>query len=182
MSTLSAPQIEKDPRFPVGKFRRADADLTNHEPAIATLAALSENLRSAVFGLTASQLDTPYREGGWTVRQLVHHIADSHMNAYIRIRLALTEDWPTVKPYDEKLWAELPDATKAPIDLSLELLDALHARWAILLRSLAEEQWERGYTHPEHGRQSVAEAIAIYDWHCRHHVAHIVELRKRMNW
>jgi DinB superfamily len=182
MSTLATPQIEKDPRYPVGKFRRADVDLANHAAAIATLAALPDNLRSAVYGLTASQLETPYREGGWTVRQLVHHIADSHMNAYIRMRLALTEDWPTIKPYDEKLWADLSDAAKAPIDLSLELLDGLHARWVILLRSLAEDQWQRGYMHPENGRQSVAEAVGLYDWHSRHHVAHIVELRKRMNW
>jgi len=182
MSASAIPQTEKDPRFPIGKFRRAEANTSDHRAAIATLAALPENLRSAVYGLTAAQLDTPYREGGWTVRQLVHHVADSHMNAYIRIRLALTEDWPTVKTYDEKLWANLSDASTAPIDFSLELLDALHARWALLLRSLTEEQWQRGYTHPENGRQTVAEAIALYDWHCRHHVAHIVELRKRMGW
>ncbi len=182
MSTSAIPQIEKDPRYPIGKFRRSEADTSDHRTAIATLAALPENLRSAVGGLSATQLDTPYREGGWTVRQLVHHVADSHMNAYIRIRLALTEDWPAVKAYDEKLWADLSDARSAPVDFSLELLDALHARWALLLRSLSEEQWQRGYTHPQLGRQSVAEAIALYEWHCRHHVAHIVELRKRNGW
>jgi DinB superfamily len=182
MSTATVPQIEKDPRYPIGKFRRSEADLTNHAAAIATLAALPENLRSAVYGLSGTQLDTPYRDDGWTVRQLVHHVADSHMNAYIRVRLALTEDWPVVKAYDEKLWAELADATTAPIDFSVELLDALHARWVILLRSLNESQWQRGYTHSENGRQTLAEAVALYEWHCRHHVAHIVELRKRMNW
>jgi hypothetical protein len=171
MSTATVLQIEKDPRFPIGKFRRSEADLTHHAAAIATLAALPENLRSAVSGLSGKQLDTPYRDGGW-----------SHMNAYVRVRLALTEDWPVVKAYDEKLWAELADATTAPIDFSLELLDALHARWVILLRSLNESQWQSGYTHSENGRQSLAEAVALYDWHCRHHVAHIVELRKRMNW
>lgn len=182
MSTSPALQTEKDPRYPVGKFRRAEVDLANHEAGIATLAALPQNMRSAVHGLSASQLNTPYREGGWMVRQLVHHVADSHMNAYIRMRLALTEDWPTIKPYDEKTWAELSDAKSAPIDLSLELLDALHARWTLLLQSLTDEQWQRGYVHPVNGRQTIAEAVALYDWHSRHHVAHIVELRKRMGW
>ncbi|HEX4004870.1 MAG TPA: bacillithiol transferase BstA [Acidobacteriaceae bacterium] len=182
MSTAPTSPAIPDPRFPVGKFRRAEADVTNHAAAIATLSALPEKLREAVEGLTAAQLDTPYREGGWTVRQVVHHVADSHMNAYVRIRLALTEEWPTIKPYNEKLWAELADAHDAPIDLSLGILDGLHARWALLLESLTEEQWQRGYTHPENGRQTIAEATALYDWHCRHHVAHIVELRKRRNW
>lgn len=182
MTTTPVTQQGKDPRYPIGKFRRGDTDVSNHAAAVATLAALPENLRSSVYGLNAAQLDTPYREGGWTVRQLVHHVADSHVNAYIRIRLALTEEWPTIKTYDEKLWAELPDARTAPVDISLDLIDALHRRWAALLRSLTEEQWQRGYTHPEHGRQTIAEAVAMYDWHSRHHVAHIVELRKRMNW
>jgi len=181
-TTTAALQTEKDPRYPIGKFRRNEADLTNHEAAIATLAELPEKMRSAVDGLGASQLDTPYREGGWTVRQLVHHVADSHANSYVRMRLALTEDWPTIKPYDEKLWAELSDAKSAPIELSLELLDGLHARWTLLLKSLTEEQWQRGYVHPVNGRQSLAEAVALYDWHSRHHLAHIVELRKRMGW
>lgn len=182
MSTSPALQTDKDPRYPIGKFRGEEADLANHEAAIATLAALPENMRSAVTGLNDSQLNTPYRESGWTVRQLVHHVADSHMNAYIRIRLALTEDWPTIKPYDEKVWAELSDAKNAGIDLSLELLDALHARWVLLLESLGNEQWQRGYVHPVNGRQTIAEAAALYDWHSRHHTAHIVELRKRRGW
>lgn len=173
---------DKDPRYPVGKFRRAEANLSDHASAIATLAALPEQLRAALDGLSATQLDTPYREGGWTVRQLVHHLADSHMNAYIRVRLALTEDWPTIKPYDEKLWAQLPDAATAPADTSLDLLTALHQRWTLLLRSLSPDQWQRGYTHPQNGRQSLAEATALYAWHSRHHVAHITELRKRMGW
>ncbi|HET7349194.1 MAG TPA: bacillithiol transferase BstA [Acidobacteriaceae bacterium] len=182
MSTSSVLPTEKDPRYPIGKYRRDEANLADHQAAIATLAALPENMRSAVYGLVASQLSTPYREGGWTVRQLVHHVADSHLNAYIRMRLALTEDWPTIKPYDEKAWAELADAKASAIDFSLELLDALHARWTLLLKSLSEEQWQRGYVHPVNGRQTLAEALALYDWHSRHHVAHIVELRKRMNW
>jgi len=178
-ATQSAPA---DLRYPVGKFRRAEANTTDHAAAIATLAALPEKLRAAVRGLSAAQLDTPYREGGWTVRQLVHHLADSHMNSYVRMRLALTEDWPTIKPYDEKLWADLPDARTAAIDDSLQLIAGMHARWVVLLRSLTEDQWQRGYVHPENGRQSLAEAAALYDWHSRHHVAHIVELRKRSGW
>jgi len=171
-----------DPRFPIGKFRRAEANPEDHTSYLAILAALPEHLRAAVAGLSNTQLDTPYREGGWTVRQLVHHLADSHMNSYVRMRLALTEDWPTIKPYDEKLWAELPDAITAPAELSLDLIEGLHKRWVILLRSLSEEQWRRGYVHPENGRQTLAEAVALYAWHSRHHVAHITELRKRMGW
>ncbi len=174
---------EIDLRYPIGKFRWAEANLTDHAAAIATIAALPENLGTAVEGLSASQLDTPYREGGWTVRQLVHHVADSHMNAVIRVRLALTEEWPTIRPYDEKLWAQLADASTAPVEISLNLLTALHGRWVLLLRSLTEDQWQRGYTHPESGgRQTVAEATALYAWHSRHHVAHIAELRKRSVW
>jgi uncharacterized damage-inducible protein DinB len=181
MST-SATLTEKDPRFPIGKFNRAAANLTDHRGSIATLAALPEKLRSAVEGLSDDQLNTPYREGGWTVRQLVHHVADSHMNAYVRMRLALTEDWPTIKPYDEKVWAELPDARTAPVQVSLDLLEALHNRWTTLLRALTDEQWHLGYVHPQNGRQTLAEAVALYDWHSRHHTAHIEELRKSRNW
>uniref|UniRef100_A0A372ILL9 Putative metal-dependent hydrolase n=2 Tax=Paracidobacterium acidisoli TaxID=2303751 RepID=A0A372ILL9_9BACT len=174
--------MNPDPRYPIGKFNRSTADITNHPAAIATLAALPENLRSAVEGLTPAQLETPYREGGWMVRQLVHHVADSHMNAYVRMRMALTEDWPAIRPYDEKLWAALPDSLTAPVEISLELLDALHRRWVLLLQQLTEEQWQRGYVHPTNGRQTMAEAAAVYAWHSRHHVAHITALRKRMNW
>jgi len=183
MSTAAQPApAAADPRYPIGKFRRAEANPSDHASHLATLAALPENLRAAVEGLSAAQLDTPYREGGWTVRQFVHHVADSHMNACVRTRLALTEDWPVVKGYDEKLWAELDDARTAPPELSLRLLDALHYRWVLLLRSLTEEQWQRGYDHSENGRQSLEEMAALYAWHCRHHTAHIVELRKRMGW
>lgn len=181
MSTTPV-STEKDPRYPIGKFHRAGANLSDHGGAIATLAALPEKLRAAVRGLSEEQLDTPYREGGWTVRQLVHHVADSHMNSYVRFRLALTEDWPAIKAYDEKAWAELPDAKSAPIELSLALLDGVHARWVALLRTLDEGQWQRGYVHPQSGRQTLAEAAALYEWHSRHHVAHIEELRKSRNW
>lgn len=176
-------QPTSDPRYPIGKFVRPTVvDAYQRRAWIATIAALPENLRSAVYGLTEAQINTSYRDGGWTVRQLVHHVADSHINAYVRTRLALTEDWPTIKTYEEKLWAELPDAKSLPIEVSLELLDSLHRRWAALLETLTDEQWERGYTHPESGRQTVAEVIAMYAWHSRHHVAHITALRKSRGW
>jgi len=179
MSTQSA----ADPRYPIGDFVRPTAvDAMHRRASIATLAALPENLRAAVDGLTEAQIDTPYREGGWTVRQLVHHVADSHMNAYIRTRLALTEDWPTIKPYNEGLWAELPDARTLPVEVSLELLDPLHRRWVALFESLNEEEWQRGYNHPESGRYSLAQVAALYDWHSRHHAAHITALRKSKGW
>ena len=170
-----------DPRYPIGAAPESikHTDIPRH---IASLAALPENLRSAVYGLSDEQLDTPYREGGWTVRQLVHHIADSHMNAYIRTRLALTEDFPTIKPYDEKLWAELADSKVLPAEVSLELLESLHRRWVTLLESMSEKDWQRGYQHPERGRTSLLQMLALYEWHSRHHVAHITELRKSKRW
>ena len=179
MSTQPTP----DPSYPIGDFvRPAAVDAAQLRAAIATIAALPENLRAAVDGLNESQIDTPYREGGWTVRQLVHHVADSHLNAYARTRLALTEDWPTIKPYSEKFWAELPDARTFPVEVSLELIEPLHRRWVALLESLTPEQWQRGYNHPESGRQSLAQVAALYDWHSRHHVAHISVLRKSKGW
>jgi DinB superfamily len=178
-----ATQTVIDPRYPIGQFRRPETlDLKQRRSSIATLAALPENLRAAVYGLNERQIDTPYREGGWTVRQLVHHVADSHMNAYVRTRLALTEDWPTIKPYDETLWADLPDAKTLPVDVSLELLDTLHRRWVALLDSLSEEDWKRGYVHPESGKHTLEQVAALYDWHSRHHVAHITGLRKSRGW
>ena len=184
MSTTPAPAASPaviDPRFPIGKFRRAEANLTDHAAHLAVLAALPENLRAAIEGLSTAQLDTPYRDGGWTVRQLVHHVADSHMNACIRIRLALTEDWPTIKPYNEAAWAELHDSV-APVEWSLELIESLHARWVMLLQSLTEAQWKRGFVHPEIGRLTVEESVVMYGWHSRHHLAHITHLRSREKW
>lgn len=171
-----------DPRYPVGKFERPET-ITPEERlnAIATLAELPEDLRNAVEDLSSGQLNTPYREGGWTVRQLVHHIADSHMNAFIRVRLALTEDWPTIKPYDEAAWAKLHDSV-APIEWSLELIESLHARWVMLLQSFTEEQWKRGYRHPEGGDTTLDAATLMYAWHSRHHVAHITHLRTKEGW
>ncbi len=175
--------MSEDLRYPVGTCPDAVEQTTQQRHAsIAVIAALPENLRSAVHGLTESQIDTPYREGGWTVRQVVHHIADSHINAYVRSRRALTEDWPTVNAYDEKLWAQLPDAHTLPVDVSLHLLEALHRRWVVLFEALTDEQWQRGYIHSANGSQRLAEVVQAYEWHCRHHLAHVTELRKRMGW
>jgi DinB superfamily len=166
-------------RYPIGKFDRSRLDRAEN---IAAIAGLPSALRAAVADLSDPQLDTPYREGGWTVRQLVHHVADSHINASVRMRLALTEDWPTIKPYEEAEWAKLSDARTLPVEVSLALLEALHRRWVVLLESLAEADWARGYVHPESGRESLVTVAAIYGWHSRHHVAHVTELRKRMGW
>ena len=129
-----------------------------------------------------SQLDTPYRDGGWTIRQVVHHLADSHANSYVRFKLALTEQWPTIKPYDEAAWAELADSRKLPVEPSLQMIAGLHARWVALLESLSEEDFQRGFTHPERGRMTLATNLALYAWHSRHHTAHISGLRARMGW
>ncbi len=140
-------------------------------------------LRAAVAGLSDEQLDSPYREGGWTVRQVVHHLPDSHMNAYVRFKLALTEDGPMIKPYIEDRWAELSDNQSTPLNVSLDLLGPLHARWGYLLRSMKEDDWKRGFRHPEYDKLVPLEKnLAIYAWHGKHHVAHITELRKRMGW
>jgi hypothetical protein len=171
-----------DPRYPIGQFV-LPADLRAATPeAIAAIAAFPEELSAALEGLSAAEVDTPYREDGWTVRQLVHHVADSHMNANIRIRLALTEDWPKIVTYEEHLWARLLDACTLPVEFSLDLLRPLHYRWASLLQSLDDKEWERGYVHPESGRTSVRHALHLYAWHGRHHVAHITELRKNRGW
>jgi uncharacterized damage-inducible protein DinB len=171
-----------DPRYPVGRFT-APSTISRNEraEAIATLAELPEQLRNAVDGLSSSQLSTPYREGGWTLRQVVHHIADSHMNAFIRIKLSLTEDWPTIKPYDEAAWAKLHDVA-APVEWSLELVESLHARWVMLLQSLDDQQWQRGCNHPQMGPMTVEHATLLYAWHSRHHLAHITHLRATENW
>ena len=175
--------IEVDSRYPVGKFKAADsytaAVRTEH---IEILRQLPERLRAAVSGLSEAQLDTAYRDGGWTVRQVVHHVADSHANSMIRFKLALTEDWPTIKPYDEKAWAELPDSKSLPIDSSLVFIDALHARWVALLESMSEADFARGMNHPERGRSNLALTLALYAWHSLHHTAHITALRERMGW
>jgi hypothetical protein len=172
-----------DPRYPIGKFRRPDAFTdTTRAAAIGAIESLPANLRNAVNGFSEAQLDTPYREGGWTVRQVVHHLADSHMNAYIRCRFAVTEDRPTVKPYDENVWATLSDARTGPIGASLSLLDGLHARWTLLLRTFTAAEFGRVWIHPEHGERTVDWMTELYAWHSRHHVAHITELRRAKGW
>jgi hypothetical protein len=170
-------------RYPIGCFTpAASSQAENRAAQMETLHLLPERLRAVTSGLSDAQLDTPYREGGWTVRQVVHHLADSHANAYIRFKLALTEDWPTIKPYDEAAWANLADGRLLPIDVSLALIAALHSRWVALLESLSEEDFKRGYNHPERGRQDLGTALALYDWHSRHHTAHIGSLRARRGW
>jgi hypothetical protein len=174
---------EVDPRYPVGKFQWPESVAPGaRAAAIATIAEMPAKLTDALKWLDQSQLDTPYREGGWTVRQLVHHIADSHMNAFVRIRFALTEDWPPIMAYNEKAWAMLTDSISAPVTWSVFLVENLHARWVLLLESLCEEQWARGVKHPENGPMSVEVAMQLYAWHARHHVAHITRLREREGW
>jgi len=170
-------------RYPIGRFSPPTSSLHGVRAAqIQTLRLLPARLRAAVAGLTDAQFDTPYREGGWTVRQVVHHLADSHSVAYIRCKLALTEDWPTINPYDEAAWANLADSRLLPVDVSLAMLEALHARWASLLESRTDEDFHKGFNHPEHGRATLAKTLAIYDWHSRHHTAHITSLRTRQGW
>jgi uncharacterized damage-inducible protein DinB len=171
-----------DPRFPIGRFSSPASSVPGVRAAhIQTLRLLPERLRAAVAGLSDAQLDTPYRDGGWTVRQVVHHLPDSHMNSYVRFKLALTEDWPTIKPYDEAAWANLPDS-RMPVEVSLDLVAALHGRWVALLESLTEDDFQKGYEHPQMGRQNLAQVLALYDWHSRHHTAHIIRLRDRLSW
>jgi hypothetical protein len=172
-----------DLRFPVGKFAWSDpVDAALRPQWIAELAGAGARFREAVNGLDEGQLDTPYRPGGWTVRQVVHHVPDSHMNCYVRFRMALTEELPTIKPYDEAKWAELYDARTAPVEVSLQLLENLHARWVGLIGSLSESDFSRQYRHPENGPVSLDTVLAGYAWHCRHHGAHITALRQRMGW
>ena len=170
-------------RYPIGAPGKADF-FTPQERSAAVdgIQQFPQGLRTVTAGLSEVQLETAYRPGGWTVRQLIHHVADSHMNAYVRVRLGLTEDWPTISVYDENRWAELKDARSQNVSASLDLLQALHERWVLLFRSLGEEDWKRGYTHPVNGRQSVEQAAVLYDWHGRHHTAHITQLASRMGW
>ncbi|HYL45772.1 MAG TPA: putative metal-dependent hydrolase [Candidatus Limnocylindrales bacterium] len=175
--------MEADLRYPVGKFHRPETlSADERRAAIDAIAEAPARLRAAIAGLDAGQLDTPYRPGGWTVRQLVHHVPDSHMNAYVRFKLAATEEEPTIKTYEEARWAELADAKTAPIEPSLALLENLHKRWVVFLRSLAPEDWSRKFRHPELGTMSLEQNLALYAWHGRHHVAHVTTLRERQNW
>ena len=172
-----------DLRYPIGTFT-APENITaqNLHSAVDAIAALPSELEAAIQGLSDSQLDTPYRPGGWTVRQVVHHLADSHMNAFLRMRKALTENEPETMDYDEKAWAELPDSRQAAIGLSLPLLHSLHRRWVLLLQSLTETEWQRAFLHPERGRVPLDLNALLYAWHGKHHVAHITSLRQRERW
>lgn len=182
MSELSAEDLSLL-RYPIGKPLRAESfTASERNAAVDGIRQLPQNLRAATAGLSDQQLDTPYRPEGWTVRQLVHHVADSHMNAYVRVRLALTEEWPTIVAYQEARWAELADARFGAVSSSLNLLESLHSRWAELFLSLKDGDWKRGYVHPENGRQSIEQGLMIYDWHGRHHTAHVTGLAARMGW
>src|ERR1700754_2412040 len=172
-----------DLRYPIGKFKwEGDSSNEQREQFINDIASLPATLDAAIAGLSDEQLDTPDREDGWTIRQVIHHVADSHLNSYIRFRLALTEDTPTIKPYDETQWAELEDARHAPAAVSLVLLDSQHDRWVRLLRSLQPEDFARPFKHPERGPMTLDANLALYAWHGQHHMAHITSLRERMGW
>ena len=173
-----------DLRYPIGPFETEGRPLTPEERKrlIDVIEEHPERMRASVSGLDDQQLDTPYREGGWTVRQVVHHVVDSHLNAYVRFKLAVTEDSPTIRTYDEKEWATLPDACEAPVQVSLDLLAALHRRWVDFLRALTPEDFRRSFVHPEMGALHVDALLEIYGWHGPHHVAHVTRLREREGW
>jgi uncharacterized damage-inducible protein DinB len=182
MSEIPSRAEPHDPRYPIGKFAPPTTiTAEDRRYAIQTLADMPELLREAVRGLDDEQMNTPYREGGWTVRQVVHHLADSHMIAFYRLRKALTEDWPQVEGYSEKTFAMLPDLA-APEEWSLELIESVHARWVMLLQAMEEAQWKRGFKHSERGPMALDVATILYAWHSRHHVAHINHLRSREGW
>ena len=172
-----------DLSYPIGKFQWPQSVSAAERKAwLEELAAAPAGLREAVAGLDDAQLHTPYRPGGWTVRQVIHHVPDSHMNSYCRFRFALTENDPTIKPYDEAKWAELYDARTMPVEPSLNLLAGIHQRWVALLGSLSEADWSLSFKHPENGSMRLDVTLAMYAWHCRHHTAHITRLRERMGW
>jgi hypothetical protein len=174
---------EPDLRYPIGRYA-PPASYTDawREASIDTFAAAPDALRAAVGGLSEAQLDTPYRPGGWTVRQVIHHVPDSHLNAYLRLKLALTEDRPIIKPYDEEAWAKLEDTRSTPIDVSLQLLSAVHDRMTRLLRAMTPSDFERRYVHPDSGEHPLNHLIGLYAWHGAHHTAHVTALRARMGW
>ncbi|HEV2884889.1 MAG TPA: putative metal-dependent hydrolase [Pyrinomonadaceae bacterium] len=172
-----------DLRYPVGTFS-FEGTLSDRErqAMIDQIAETPQKMRNAVDGLNEEQLNTPYRPDGWTVRQVVHHVPDSHLNSYLRFKLALTQEHPTIIAYDENIWANLDDARSAPVDVSLDLLESLHKRWVLFLRSLRGDDFGRTFNHPEIGTVSVDKNLALYAWHGRHHVAHITSLRERSGW
>ena len=172
-----------DPRYPIGKLELPkEVTASRRQQAIAEIASTPAKMRAAVVGLSQSQLDTRYRDGGWTVRQVVHHVPDSHLNAFLRLKMTLTEEKPTIKTYEESQWAELADGKSAPIEDSLKLLDALHARWDRVWQSLKPEHFSRLLIHPDSGEKNVDWLLFLYEWHGKHHTAHITELRKSKGW
>jgi len=172
-----------DPRYPIGDYKQpSNITPAMRKSAIDEIAALPQQFRAASKNLTDAQLDTPYRDGGWTVRQVIHHVPDSHMNAYVRWKLALTESEPTIKPYEEARWAELADTKSTPVEVSLTLLDNLHDRWTRLLRSLPDSDYSRTFRHPDHGVRTLDWMLFLYVWHGKHHTAHITNLRKQKGW
>lgn len=176
-------ESQEDLRFPVGRLKIVPVT-TDAQRAewIRVLEELPDLMRAALSPLDDSQLDTPYRPGGWTIRQVAHHVPDSHMNAYIRFCLALTEDVPTIRPYDQAAWAELPYSRTAPVDVSLRILDAVHARWTTMMKQLKPSDWRRTFHHPENGIQTLEEQLQTYAWHSRHHLAHVTRTVERSGW
>ncbi len=174
--------MSNDPRYPIGKYAPQPYSDAQKEEWLRDLQSLPDELERAVQNLDAHQLDTPYREGGWTVKQVVHHVADSHMNAYIRFKLAVTADKPTINAYDENQWAKMADVEAVPINVSVTLLHALHRRWHAAIKDFGAEQWDRTVIHSEHKREmSVWFLLGLYAWHGKHHVAHITSLRQAKN-
>jgi uncharacterized damage-inducible protein DinB len=173
----------QDPRYPIGRFSPVPYDEKTKESLLSDILFLPRQLEYSILNLDEAQLNIPYREGGWTIRQVVHHVADSHMHAYIRFKLGLTEDQPTIKPYMEERWAVLPDTVSTPINISLTLLHALHHRWYELLKQMDRAQWDRTVVHPQHGKIfTLWQLLGTYAWHGKHHTAHITGLRNQMGW
>lgn len=172
--------MSADPRYPIGKFVRTES--IDRASLVGVIRDLPKNIQAAIAGLGESQLDTPYREGGWTLRQTVHHVADSHINSLCRFKLALTEDEaPTIRPYYEDRWAELADS-RMPVDVSLKIIEGVHARWISLLESMSDDEFQREFIHPETGPWTLEQVLALYAWHSRHHTAHITSTRTRNSW
>lgn len=170
-------------KYPIGEYEIKPFSTEQKDEWIRDIENLPQLLENEVLNLDEPQLNTPYREGGWTVKQLVHHVADSHMNAYIRFKLGLTEDNPSIKPYREELWAEMEDTKNLPVNISLTILHALHLRWYQIIKNINEEQWGRTVVHPQHGKKmTLWELLGMYAWHGKHHTAHVKALRMRMKW
>jgi uncharacterized damage-inducible protein DinB len=175
--------MSNDPRYPIGKYEPQPFSEEQKKAWLQDIQFLPSALEKAILNLDAQQLQTPYRDGGWTVNQLVHHVADSHLNAYTRFKLGLTETNPVIRPYEEKEWAMLADVTAVPVNVSVTLLHALHQRWHVAVKDLTDEQWQRTVVHPEHGRQmTLWFLLGMYAWHGRHHTAHITTLRENKGW